>query len=175
MNTKKRLLLTAVIAAAAIFGIGIGIMAAGTLGSRDDPLVTLSYMNERFKAELVQEFEQKISEKSAELSAKVDAYIASLPPPGTDNGASPENAFSVVSLTKGEVIRFGAGAEVLPREGTAIFIGSSLSDSTTGESLSPDSAAAINHMYVTAADGDSLRADSDLVTLLVRGKHEITS
>ncbi|MDR1329976.1 MAG: hypothetical protein LBK23_10285 [Oscillospiraceae bacterium] len=171
---KKRIVLTAVIAAAVIFGAGAGVIwAAGTLGTRDDPLVTLSYLNERFKTELIREFDEKIAKRSEELTAKVDAYLASAPSPGGDAASAPANVFSSVTLAKDGVIKFGAGAEVLPREGTAIFIGSRLPDATTGESLAGDAAMPQNHLYIIAEAGDGVKAGSDTLKLLVRGEYEL--
>ncbi|MDR2420926.1 MAG: hypothetical protein LBD49_02320 [Oscillospiraceae bacterium] len=172
---KKRIVIGAIVAAAAVFGVCAGIMAAGTLGTRDDPLVTLSYLNERFKPELAGEFEEKIAARGAELSAKVDAYVAGLPPAGGEAAAAPENAFALVTLAKGGAIIFGEGAEVLPREGAAVFAGEALPDATAGESLARGAVMPLNHLYIIAADGDGIRADTEDVRLLVRGEYELAS
>jgi hypothetical protein len=173
MKTNRKIILAAVIAAAVIFGAAGVIWAAGTLGTRDDPLVTLSYLNERFKTELIREFDEKIAKRSEELTAKVDAYLASAPSAGGDNAPAPANVFSSVTLAKDGVIKFGEGAEVLPREGTAIFIGSRLPDATTGESLAGDAAMPQNHLYIIAEAGDGVKAGSDTLKLLVRGEYEL--
>ena len=59
--------------------LSISVAAAGTAGSSSDPLVTLSYLNEKFLPELMTRVDEKLAARtdtaSKELRAQVDADI----------------------------------------------------------------------------------------------------
>ena len=62
--------------------LSISVAAAGTAGSSSDPLVTLSYLNEKFLPELMTRVDEKLAARtdtaSKELRAQVDADIKRL-------------------------------------------------------------------------------------------------
>ena len=62
--------------------LSISVAAAGTAGSSSDPLVTLSYLNEKFLPELMTRVDEKLAARtdtaSKELRAQVDADIKQL-------------------------------------------------------------------------------------------------
>ena len=168
----KRLILTIVIVAilALALGAGIGIMAAGTAGSADDPLITLSYLNDKFKADLVKDIDAMIKARGDEISAKVDASLA-----GAAGGtaASPD-AFKLVTMTAGQTLTLKEGSELLVREGSATVAGAALANTTTGEQAAVGAAALINNMYLASAANGGINANAGAVTALVRGTYTIT-
>ena len=62
--------------------LSISVAAAGTAGSSSDPLVTLSYLNEKFLPELMTRVDEKLAARTdtatKELRAQVDADIKRL-------------------------------------------------------------------------------------------------
>lgn len=62
--------------------LSISVAATGTAGSSSDPLVTLSYLNEKFLPELMTRVDEKLAARtdtaSKELRAQVDADIKRL-------------------------------------------------------------------------------------------------
>ena len=167
----KRMRLTIVIVAilALALGTGIGIMAAGTAGSADDPLITLSYLNDKFKADLLKDIDALIKTRGDEITAKVNASGA-----GT-TGEAPADAFKVVVLGSGQKLILSEGAELLVREGTATVIGDALSNTTKGEATNAGAAALINNMYLASSASSGIQAGTDTVKVLVRGTYTITA
>ena len=109
--------------------LSISVAAAGTAGSSSDPLVTLSYLNEKFLPELMTRVDEKLAARtdtaSKELRAQVDADIKRLEEKygsqTSNEGASAGTAdsFAVVTMTNGQVLYGAIGCEVMLRVGTA--------------------------------------------------------
>ena len=167
----KRFRLTIVIVAilALALGTGIGIMAAGTAGSADDPLITLSYLNDKFKADLLKDIDALIKTRGDEITAKVSASGA-----GT-TGETPADVFKVVVLGAGQKLILNEGAELLMREGTAAVIGDAFSNTTKGEATPAGAAVLINNMYLASSASSGIQAGTDTVKVLVRGTYTITA
>ena len=167
----RRFILTIVIVAllALALGTGLGIMAAGTAGSSDDPLITLSYLNDKFKADLVKDIDAMIKARGDELSAKVDASLT-----GSSGGsAAPADTFKVVVLSGGQTLTLKEGSELLVREGTALVAGAALANTTTGESAQVGATALINNMYLATSANAGINAGTEAVKALVRGAYTI--
>lgn len=91
--------------------LSISVAAAGTAGSSSDPLVTLSYLNEKFLPELMTRVDEKLAARtdtaSKELRAQVDADIKRLEEKygsqTSNEGASvgTVDSFAVVTMTNG--------------------------------------------------------------------------
>ena len=157
---------------------GATILAMASPGSQDDPFITLSYLNNRFKPQVMAEvgnieqelsstFEAKIAELEARLSATQNNAAQS--PGGVD-------VFSVVTLSRGQTLTCKAGAEVMLRIGTATGVGSApaLVNYTSGATLDSGSALTTNNMYLITIKGNGVRATADSVRVLVRGSYTIT-
>ena len=112
--------------------LSISVAAAGTAGSSSDPLVTLSYLNEKFLPELMTRVDEKLAARtdtaSKELRAQVDADIKRLEEKygsqtsneGTSTGTA--DSFAVVTMTNGQVLYGAIGCEVMLRVGTASVV-----------------------------------------------------
>lgn len=73
-----------------------GRFACGGAGSATDPLITLSYLNETFMGQIMDRVDQKIAQRNSGLG---------------QSGAGME--FSVVTLSKGQVLTGDIGCEVM--------------------------------------------------------------
>ena len=153
---KKRSLRTIWILLLAAVLLAGGVFAAAIYGSRDDPLVTLSYLNDVAEHEITDRTDQSIRDAVSGAQAKVQ-----------ENLRSAVGVFQSVSLTAGQTLRCEAGTEILLLSGSAVTTGP-FADVTTGETLSADSAITANHLLLAGEDAAALQA-KDAVRLMVRG------
>lgn len=180
MSQKKKRVITAVcVLIGVLFVAGItAAVAATTYGSSSDPLVTLSYLDETVKPEIIKDLNANLETTKAELSADFNARLAQTSAGGTGGAVSPD-AFTPVTLSARQVIRCSAGAEILVSSGGATAYGGSsprLIDETDGSSLTAAGAAMTNnHIYVVPGEGNGLRAASDGTTVMVRGGYTVYS
>lgn len=134
----------------------VGTMAAGGAGSKSDPLVTLSYLNETFTGQMMDKVDTAIRDRNAKL---------------TQGGAEEASLYTVVELVKGKSLRGEAGCEVLLRSGAVKCAGSGLADTTTGENVSEGDGLLVNHLYLMTESGEVV-CEEDAV-LLVRGRYAV--
>ena len=158
---KKNRWLLRLIALLALSG---ALMTTATLaaGSPEDPLVTLSYLNNTFLNTVLQRVDQKI------------AQYTGVPGSG---GSGTASSFAVVTLSEGQALTGDIGCEVLLRVGSAVCSAPSepgLVDETSGETLANGGALAQNHLYLLTIAGRGVRASAGTVKLLVRGSYSIT-
>ena len=166
--------------------LSISVAAAGTAGSSSDPLVTLSYLNEKFLPELMTRVDEKLAARtdtaSKELRAQVDADIKQLEEKygsqTSNEGASTGTAdsFVVVTMTNGQVLYGAIGCEVMLRVGTASVVSPSspgLIDSTGGTTLDNGAGLTKNHLYMMTISDRGVKATAATTKLLVRGTYEV--
>ena len=104
--------------------LNVTITAAAEAGSSDDPLVTLSYLNETFMDSIMERVDQKIAARNAQLGVS------------TGSGTSTASTFTVVTLTSGQTLTGDIGCEVMLRVGTAACVSpSQKAVSSDGSSL----------------------------------------
>lgn len=153
---KKRLML--VIAASSILLIGQVVYAnTKEAGSSEDPLVTLSFVEQK-----VDQLKHYIDEQVLNNNDK----------PSVDTGAS----FEVVELKTGSSLIGGQGAELILRSGKAIAIDSlsgGLSDVTGASDLKKNENVPIDHLLIIPRDdGRGIRATTDIF-VMVKGGYKI--
>lgn len=139
--------------------------AAGSAGSDQDPLVTLSYLNDTFLNSLLQRVDQKIAARNSQLMGGDAAW---------DGGAS--SSFTVVTLSNGQTLSGGVGCEVMLRVGTAVCAAPSapgLIDETSAGTLNNGGALVQNHLYMMTIENRGVRATAATVKLLVRGSYTV--
>ena len=144
------------------------IVAGATAGSGDDPLVTLSYLNNTFLNAILEKVDQKIADRNGQI-------VQQLAGQGVTGGQTAAS-FTVVSLTKGQVLTGEIGCEVLLRVGTAVCVSPSspgLGDETTAGTLNNGGALVQNHLYLMTIEGRGLKATAADTKLLVRGSYSI--
>ncbi|NLM83126.1 MAG: hypothetical protein GX189_00235 [Clostridiales bacterium] len=180
MKQKKALLIAAIvlgvafISAAGILGLG-----ASDAGTQDNPLITLSYLNEQFKPQVLLSFDEKLAAESAAAQQRLDARIAEYIQTvdakirEADIGSV---GFTLVTLSRGQTVTCAVGTELLLRIGTAQAYGPSapaLVDSTAGTTLSAGQALTANHLYMVTIQGNGFKATADTVKILIRGDYLI--
>ena len=160
MKRKIALILTAV-----LLGLAVCLPAAAAgAGTADDPLVTLSYLNETFLAAV----QKRIDEAVASRNARLTAYIG--------GSAGTASSFAVVTIPAGKTLVGDIGCEVMLRVGSAACVSPStpgLIDETTGGTLENGKALVKNHLYMMTIEGRGVKAGSGTVKVLVRGSYTI--
>ena len=133
--------------------LNVTISAAAEAGSADDPLVTLSYLNETFMDTIMDRVDEKIAQ--------------------TQGGAGTAASFTVVTLSSGQDI----GCEVMLRVGSASCVSPStpgLIDETSAGVLNNGGALVQNHLYMMTIEGRGVQATAATTKLLVRGSYTIS-
>ena len=160
--------------------VGVAV-AAGQQGSKNDPLVTLSYLEEQAIPAILEQVDDTASDKLTELEARlgavVDGYVAEVNKAlgGSAGGSTAGGVFQIVTLKAGQTVVGTAACEFLLRAGTAVCVSDSapgLIDTTAGSTLSGGSALTANHLYLATIDGRGVKASTD-VTIMVRGSYTI--
>lgn len=157
---KDRWLLRAVVLLALSAALMSGVSLAAEAGSPQDPLVTLSYLNDTFFSQLMQRVDQRIAERTGQAL------------PGGGVSAS----FVVVTLNEGQALTGGVGCEVMLRVGSAVCVSPSdpgLVDETTASTLANGGALAQNHLYMMTIEGRGVRATAGTVKVLARGSYTV--
>jgi hypothetical protein len=155
-----RLVVLLVISAA----LNMTVAFAVEVGSSDDPLVTLSYLNDTFLDTILQKVDQKIAARNSQLGGQVSG--------GTGTAAT----FTVVTLSNGQTLKGDIGCEVMLRVGSAVCVSASspgLIDETSAGTLNNSGALAQNHLYMMTIEGRGVKATAATTKLLVRGTYTI--
>lgn len=159
-------------------------LAAGQQGSQTDPLVTLSYLEQKAAPAILEQVDAKITARKGELESQlsgvVDGYVKEvedkLAAGGiTGGGTSGSSVYQVVTLNAGQTLTGGAACEFLLRSGTATCVSDTapgLVDMTDGTTLAPGGALKTNHLYLATIEGRGIKA-STAVTIMVRGSYTI--
>ncbi len=142
-----------ILAAMAVTGVAL---ATGTQGSESDPLVTLSYLNEKFLPELLQKADEKIEERAGQLTEQIEAG---------------KTVFKTLEVPAGGAVSLSAGTQLILRSGEAANT-DGIIDLTTGSTMWGGLAA--NHLYSATADGQTVTVSADAL-FLVLGDHTVVS
>ena len=158
---KNRWLLRAVVLVLFCGIMTTSVSLAAEAGSSDDPLVTLSYLNETFMDSIMSRVDEKIAQRNSQ---------------GQAGAGTAADTFTVVTLSNGQTLTGGIGCEVMLRVGTAVCVSPSspgLIDESAAATLNNSGALATNHLYMMTIEGRGVRATSGTVKLLVRGSYTI--
>ena len=159
---KDRWLLRSVVLLALSAALMTGASLAAEAGSAQDPLVTLSYLNDTFFNTIMQRVDQRIAQQTGQA----------LPGGASSSAAS----FVVVTLSEGQTLTGGVGCEVMLRVGSAVCVAPSdpgLIDETTAAALANGGALAQNHLYMMTIEGRGVRAGAGTTKVLARGSYTI--
>ena len=146
--------------------LSMTVSLAAEAGSDQDPLVTLSYLNETFMDQLMKKVDEKIAARNSQL----------LQQSGGGTGSASSVEFQVVTLSKGQTLTGDIGCEVMLRIGTASCVSPSnpgLIDESAAVTLNNSGALVTNHLYMMTIEGRGVKATSGTVKLLVRGGYTI--
>lgn len=159
---KRKLKVVAALAGVLVLTTAVYAAAAG--GSAQDPLVTLSYLEQVFAPAMEGEVDAMVADAVARLE---------LPEQGLGTTAS---VFHVVTLSKGQKLVGDVGCEAMLRVGTARCVTSEstgLIDVTDGSVLQNGKALVKNHLYMVTISVRSIEATADTTKLLVRGPYTV--
>lgn len=132
--------------------LGVAALAAGTQGSQSDPLVTLSYLNEKVLPDILEQVDKKVAEGTKELREEL--------------GGKVEAAFQTLEAEKGKTVTLSAGAQMLLRSGAAACT-DGLIDLTTGESVWGELSR--NHLYIATGSGQKVTVSEKAIFLVLGG------
>ena len=169
MKQTNRWMLRLVVLLTICGALNLTISAAAEVGSSEDPLVTLSYLNETFLDSIMDRVDQKIAARNTQIIQQTGGQVSS----GTGSAAS---TFSVVTLSSGQVLTGDIGCEVMLRVGSATCVSPSspgLIDETAATTLNNGGALVQNHLYMMTIEGRGVRATAATTKLLVRGSYTI--
>lgn len=184
-----------------VFTLCIGYVAvASELGSREDPVVSLSYINDVLQPKIMtdtdkifneklQGFTNEIDKKIIELSSKLSNKASELQNQILSNkdnsdfikkvaeqvnlvgsSSNPDNAYISVKVTKGSSLITTLGTEMVLTSGEASINGNGLINLTIGE----DAKTILkNNLYLSNSTGAGIKANSD-ITVLVRGEYKLS-
>jgi hypothetical protein len=161
---KKILIITVIL----IFSFTAASFAAP--GDTNDPIVVLSYLNDRL-TDLINEYNLK---DIKEIKQKVDNLSG-------DTSESPDSTGStsnleVVELNAGEKIICGSGTELILRGGKANIIGSKLgglSNVTMGKDFVTGMALVPNNLFIVPRDDSRGAYTESYAIFTVRGTYEV--
>ena len=159
------------------------VAATGGAGTSSDPLVTLSYLNEKFLPQVLSDVDKKTASREKELSQKLTEQVKSETKAfeqkyGASGGSSGGTAqsFTVVTLNKGQTLSMGVGCEAMLRTGSGVCVATSnpgLVDETSGASIAGGEALIKNHLYMATLEGHGVQAGANSTKLLVRGSYSV--
>lgn len=157
-------------------------LAAGQQGTQDDPLVTLSYLNQKAVPTVLAQVDAKLAEREQTLTAQLEETVQTFSKAmeeklaAAGGGPGQSAAFVVVDVAAGQRLTAGAGCELMLRVGSAVcFTDASpgLIDMTDGGTLDNGGALVKNHLYMATMAGRGFTAQ-EAVKVLVRGSYTIT-
>ncbi len=166
MNRFSKLSVTFVLLLTALT---LCVSADSAYSSVDDPLVSLSYVNDVLAPEIVDQ-----------VMAKVEAEYIKI----SDISSASAGAYTCVSLTNGQTLMADSCCEVILLDGVATVVvtavtnvenGAGICDLTAGGvAVNGDVMPSVHYLVIPKADGRGFVVTSDTANILVRGEYHIT-
>lgn len=179
MYPKWRKRLAALVAGLMFIASSLSVLAA-VQGSKENPLITLSYLKDVFSKTILQETDTKILQDKASFEKKLDdkisAYRMEMNNQGNTGGNSGSGVFSVVDVASGQTLTGSVGCQIMLRIGSAQCVSAGspgLIDATLGSVLEDGMSLVKNHLYMVSIEGRSVRAVGGAVKLMVQGSYTI--
>ena len=177
MNRKRRL---TVLACALALAVGCAGAALAAGGDQDDPLITVSYLQQTAIPDVVAQVEEKAAARQEELKKELEQQIAQYKEDvasmgGTGSGGNA--SYTLVTLSRGQTMYLNVGCEVLLRIGSATVNAATspaLIDVSTGGSINGGDSLTQNHLYMATIPDRTLTPTADTVKLLVRGGYSVS-
>ena len=176
MKHLKRRALPALLALTLLLGTGAAVASGG---SKNDPLVTLSYLEDTVIPEILDtvsdESKSVTKELKGDLADQIKAYEKETGAlvSGTVTGSE---TYVLITLTKGQTVALDVGCEMMLRVGTATVNAATspaLIDVTTGETVNAGVSLVKNHLYMSTIPDRTLTPTAETVKLLVRGGYTV--
>ena len=175
---KMKIAIGIVVLAVVTFICGTSILAFATLGTQDDPLITLSYLTDVFRTQVtndIKSVEQDLTRKFNSQISELESQLQTGQGGASTTAPGSASVFSVVTLKNGQSLTCSVGTEIMLRVGTANGSGTApaLVNYTNGATLSSGTALASNSMYLVTIEGNGIKATAETVRVLVRGNYKI--
>lgn len=158
---KEKTLITIALVAALAMVAAVTVYAVANYGSREDPLVTSSYLQDVVQPRMEDAYRSTLNGAIGEMEEQF-----------ADQVAAAGGTYVLVTLENGQMLTGRAGTEVLMRSGAAAVTQSAAVDLTSGSTAAVDAKLTENHLYLLQADGAGIRALAD-TTVMVRGSYSI--
>lgn len=158
---KKKTLITIALVAALAMVAAVTVYAVANYGSREDPLVTSSYLQDVVQPRM-----------EAAYRSTLNGAIGEMEEQFADQVAAAGGTYVLVTLENGQTLTGRAGTEVLMRSGAAAVTQSAAVDLTSGSTAAVGAKLTENHLYLLQADGAGVRTSAD-TTVMVRGSYSI--
>ena len=156
---KKKTLITIALVAALAMVAAVTVYAVANYGSREDPLVTSSYLQDVVQPRMEDAYRSTLNGAIGEMEEQF-----------ADQVAAAGGTYVLVTLENGQTLTGRAGTEVLMRSGAAAVTQSV--DLTSGSTAAVGANLTENHLYLLQTDGAGVRASAD-TTVMVRGSYSI--
>ena len=114
---KKNIVVGAVLASLVA---GLALTAAAAYDSSSDPLITLSYLRDVFKVELMNEVDEKLAGYTPSSGSSSETTPAETEPEAPSNNTSASQTYEVIELTNGEALYAVNACEIILRSGSAV-------------------------------------------------------
>ena len=168
MKKNRWVLRAVVLVALSVLLNGTVTVAGAAAGDGDDPLVTLSYLNDTFLGNILQRVDEKIAARNSQIVQQLGGQGGA--------GSATASTFTVVTLSSGQVLTGDIGCEVMLRVGSASCVAPStpgMIDTTTAGTLNNGGALVQNHLYMMTIEGRGVQATAATTKLLVRGSYTV--
>lgn len=155
--------------------LGAGAALAAT-GDKNDPLVSLSYLNQTAIPQVVEQVEANTARRQAELEQALGQQIDQYVIQGGQSGGSAGAGYTLVTMASGQTMTMEVGCEVLLRVGSAHVTSAdepALVDISAGGTVGSGTYLVKNHLYLSTIAGRTLTAEGASVKLLVRGGYTV--
>ena len=166
-KNKRKIIISSIAATTMLTGI----IVAATPGSSGDPLITLSYFEQKIedlKEELEELIEKGSKDKDSEKGKDEEKET-----PEIDTSAF---IFKIENLKAGSTLKCGEGAEFIIRTGEMKAVASAsggLSDVTEGANIDGDTVVPKNHHIVVPRDDGRGLSVVTGGAIMIKGKYEI--
>lgn len=157
---KKKTLITIALVAALAMVAAVTVYAVANYGSREDPLVTSSYLQDVVQPRMEDAYRSTLNGAIGEMEEQF-----------ADQVAAAGGTYVLVTLENGQTLTGRAGTEVLMRSGAAVTQSAAV-DLTSGTTAAAGTKLTENHLYLLQADGAGIRASAD-TTVMVRGSYSV--
>ena len=159
---KRNKIIATVVLVAMFLGLGIYVAA---YDSSSDPIISLSYLNDIFKTQVMNEVDKKIS-----------TAVGSIPANGGEDSSS--SGYDIVELSTGDVLYASDACDIMLRSGTAVCVAPTatqgIADYTDATEILAGQSLIKNHMcLIPRGDGRGVVATSSSVFIMVRGAYTV--
>ena len=155
--------------------------ALASAGGANDPLVTLSYLQQKFLPQLLQKVgEQTASRQTAlskDLSDQIEKYKQESGGGSGGGTGTGDGGYTLLALTTGKTVHLDVGCEILLRVGSARINANTspaLIDLSTGGTINNGASLTKNHLYMATIPDRTLSPTAQDTKILIRGGYSVT-